>query len=101
MLMLSADATQAIKKVIASTDTGENGGLRFSVKPVDEERAKLELSLAPSPQPGDVQIEQEGAQVFLEERAVPFLEDKILDAQIDGDGTAFTILDQTTGGLPN
>ncbi|HVL49878.1 MAG TPA: hypothetical protein VM754_00045 [Actinomycetota bacterium] len=94
MLTLSEDATQAIKQVLATTETAESGGIRFSIQPMDEDRAKLELSVAASPQPGDTQIEQAGANVFLDERVVPFLDNKLLDAKIESGEAAFTILDQ-------
>ncbi|MEX2587811.1 MAG: iron-sulfur cluster biosynthesis family protein [Actinomycetota bacterium] len=95
MLTISADATQAIKQVVGSSEAGENGGIRLTMKPIDDQQAKLELSLAPNPEPGDTQVEQEGANVFLDEKVAPFLDDKILDATIDAEGPSFTILDKS------
>jgi Fe-S cluster assembly iron-binding protein IscA len=94
MLTLSADATEAIKQVVDSTEAGQNGGIRFSITPVDEDQAKLELSVAASPEPGDTRIEEQGAKVYLDPNVVPLLEDKILDGTIESGNAAFTILDR-------
>lgn len=94
MLTLSADATQAIKQVVASTEAGESGGIRFSMTPVDQEKSRLELAVASSPEPGDTLIGEPGAKVFLDPHVVPLLEDKILDATLEDQSAAFTILDR-------
>ncbi|CAN5845947.1 hypothetical protein BH23ACT12_BH23ACT12_16610 [soil metagenome] len=93
MLTLSADATQAIKEVLATTEAGENAGIRFSIVPVDEDKAKLALSVA-EPEPGDARLEQDGANVYLDQTVVPLLEDKILDVTVEAGNAAFSILDR-------
>lgn len=98
MLTLSTDATQAIKQVVSSSDAGENGGIRLTMKPVDDQQAQLELSVAANPEPGDTQVEKEGANVYLDEKVAPFLDDKILDATIDAEGPSFTIVDKSGEG---
>jgi Fe-S cluster assembly iron-binding protein IscA len=95
MLTLSADATQAIKQVVASTEAGESGGIRFSITPVDQEQSRLELAVATSPEPGDTQVGEPGAKVFLDPEVVPLLDDKILDATLEAQSAAFTILDRS------
>lgn len=94
MLTISPDAAQAVKQVVNSAEAGQNGGIRLSLKPVDEQQAKLELSLATNPEPGDTQVEQEGANVYLDEQVASFLDDKILDAKIEDEGPSFAILDK-------
>lgn len=94
MLTLSADATRAIKQVVDSTEAGENGGIRLSISPVNEDQAKLELSVATNPEPGDTRIEERGAKVYLDPNVVPLLDDKILDGTVEGGSAAFTILDR-------
>lgn len=95
MLTLSADAAQAVKQVVNSSEAGENGGIRLTLKPVDDQQAQLQLSLATSPEPGDTQVEHEGANVFMDEQVAPFLDDKVLDATIEDEGPSFTILDKS------
>lgn len=98
MLTLSADAAQAIKQVVASSEAGESGGIRVTMQPLDEDRAKLELSVASSPEPTDTMVEQEGANVYLDKKVAAFLDDKILDASLEEEGPSFSILDQSEGG---
>lgn len=95
MLTLSADAAQAVKQVVNSSEAGENGGIRLTLKPVDDQQAQLQLSLATNPEPGDTQVEHEGANVFMDEKVAPFLDDKVLDATIEDEGPSFTILDKS------
>ncbi len=94
MLTLTADATQAIKQVIASTDVGDTGGLRLYLEPAGGDSAKLGLAVTNRPEPGDTQIGQEGANVYLGQEVLPLLEDKVLDVTVQGDNAAFSILDR-------
>jgi Fe-S cluster assembly iron-binding protein IscA len=47
----------------------------------------------PTPEPGDEDeiVEEQGVQVFLEPEVVPLLDDKLLDAELDGDEVRFTV----------
>ena len=47
----------------------------------------LQVSAAPGPDANDQVIEADGAQIYLEPQAATFLEDKVLDAEVDGEGT--------------
>jgi Fe-S cluster assembly iron-binding protein IscA len=43
------------------------------------------------PGDGDEVVEENGVQVFLEPDVVPYLEDKLLDAEVDGEQVRFTV----------
>jgi Fe-S cluster assembly iron-binding protein IscA len=43
---------------------------------------------------GDEVVEEQGVQVFLEPGVVPYLEDKLLDAEITGQEVRFVVEDQ-------
>ena len=47
----------------------------------------------PAPEPGEADevVEERGVQVFLEPDVVPLLDDKLLDAELDGDEVRFTV----------
>jgi Fe-S cluster assembly iron-binding protein IscA len=47
----------------------------------------------PAPEPGEADevVNEQGAQVFLEPDVVPLLDDKRLDAELDGDEVRFTV----------
>jgi iron-sulfur cluster assembly protein len=51
-------------------------------------------SLAAGPAEDDQVIEEHGAHVFLEARAASYLDDKLLDANIDGQQVRFAVGDQ-------
>ena len=49
---------------------------------------------AEEPNDGDSVVEEQGVQVFLEPDVVPYLDDKLLDAEITGDEVRFMVEDQ-------
>lgn len=94
MFAISLSAAEAIRLIVSSSDIPEVGGIRISAEPVDEHEATLDLSLAEAPAIGDAVVEEEGAKVFLEQSAAPFLDDKILDANVEGERVSFSIVEQ-------
>lgn len=88
MLAVTDAAAQAIE-ALTSQDGQQNaqGGLRFSLQTADEAGAQLALAVAPRPEQGDsVVTADNGANVFLEQRAAQFLDDKVLDVQQNSQG---------------
>ena len=95
LLAISHDAAEMIKQVVSSAQVPDEGGIRISARPIGEESVRLELSLATSPVPGDAVVEQEGANVFVEQTVTPLLDDKMLDAAVvDADKVTFSIVEQ-------
>jgi iron-sulfur cluster assembly protein len=58
-------------------------------------QANFQLGVVPMPAEDDEVIEEQGARLFLEPEAASLLDDKVLDADLDQDRVAFTIVDQT------
>jgi iron-sulfur cluster assembly protein len=94
VLAISHGAAEVIRQLVASGQMPENGGIRISAEPIDDESMTLDLSLAPSPDPGDAIVAQEGAHVFVEQAVEPLLDDKTLDAAVQADKVTFTIVEQ-------
>lgn len=94
MLTISPDAAQAIKQIVDSSGVGEDGGLRLSVQPLDEQTANLELSVTDSPGAQDARIEEAGANVYVDPAAAQFLDDKVLGASQGEQGLAFSIVEK-------
>ena len=94
MLAISLGAAEAIKQIVSSAQIPDEGGIRISAEPIDSKNVRLDVSLAMSPEPGDGIVEQKGANVFVEEDVAPILDDKILDASIEGDQVSFSIVEQ-------
>ncbi len=82
MLILTDNATAVVKGF--ADQIPEAAGLRITAGPAEE--PALAVSPAATAEPGDAVVEQDGAQVFLDESATTLLDDKVLDARVDQDG---------------
>lgn len=84
MLTLTDTASTAVK-TIAERALGQDadGGLRIS----STDDAGYAVAIATAPEATDVVVENDGAHVFLEKTASDALTDKVLDAQLDTDGS--------------
>lgn len=88
MLTLTDTAAGVVKQLTEIDETnGPDGGLRISTQPEGAEGPGLVLSAAPAPEDGDQVLDESGARVFLDESAAVMLDDKVLDAQTDPDGS--------------
>jgi iron-sulfur cluster assembly protein len=89
MLVLTEAAAEVVKSVTSTPEAPDGAGLRIasSVRGA-EEAGTLQLTAVPGPDDNDQVIEAAGARVFLEPQAAAYLEDKVLDAQVDEQGTA-------------
>ena len=101
MLAISDSAAQVIKHVVSSAQIPDEGGIRISAEPMDDESVSLDVSLVMSPEPGDAIVEQAGANVFVEQDVAPLLDDKVLDASIEADRAAFSIVEQRKNSSSN
>ncbi len=99
MLVLTEAAAGVVKSVISTPQTPDGTGLRIvSSAPEPEDTDALQLAAAAGPGENDQVIEAAGARVFLEPQAAAYLDDKVLDAQLDEQGNAhFTLGTQDAG----
>lgn len=97
MLAISSSAAEAIKEIVTSSGIPEDGGVRITIEPIDQETARLDLELKEAAEPGDARLEQEGANVFVEQSTAMMLDGKILDASVRGDGVEFSVVDTPSG----
>jgi iron-sulfur cluster assembly protein len=89
MLVLTEAAAEAVKSVTSSPQVPDGTGLRIAPSAPDSgSPAEFQLTAALAPGEGDQVIEAAGARVFLEPQAAAYLEDKVLDAQVDEQGEA-------------
>jgi iron-sulfur cluster assembly protein len=95
VLTISPAASEAIKGLIAASDLPENAGMRISSQP--QGPGAFGLSLAPEAREADAVVEEEGATVFLDDEVAAMLDDKTLDAQIQGEQVAFRIVEGSGG----
>jgi len=83
MLTLTENAATAVKTISAQIPT-DTGGLRIRDTGPD---TGFELALAPQPEPQDTVVEASGARVFVDEVANFALADRVLDAEMNDDGS--------------
>ena len=95
MLAVTEAAAEAISALTAQGGI-QDGGLRFAMQNQSEAQAELALTVETGPADGDqVVTADDGAHVFLEERAADYLSDKVLDVQSAADGQLeFAVLEQ-------
>jgi Fe-S cluster assembly iron-binding protein IscA len=94
MLVLSDQAVQVIRDIVADGDVGPDGGLRISGSGSNGETA-LDFELAAEPVEGDEVLRVDGAVLFLDETANAVLADKTLDVHAHGDHFHFSLDEQT------
>ena len=78
MLTVTADAARAIRRL---TSEHNAGGLRIASAPSPDGdgAVSLSVSLVTGSEPGDQVVSEDGAQVFIQDRVAPLLDDKALD----------------------
>jgi len=96
VLTITTEAAEAINAIVVSSPVPE-GGLKISAKPKSDSESTLELSVVEGPTRTDNVIEEQGTRVFVEETVSDYLDDKVLDAQVEGEQIRFTLQDQTPG----
>jgi iron-sulfur cluster assembly protein len=90
MLVLTEAAAEVVKSVTSTTpQASQEAGLRISSSVPDPDSASaLQVEAVSGPGENDQVLEAVGARVFVEPQAAVFLDDKVLDAGVDGQGNA-------------
>lgn len=95
MLTITDTAAEALEAIVASdSQTADTAGLRITRGVSQDGRQALALSIADAPEPSDQVVEAHGASVFLEPDAAALLDDKQLDARVEGDQVGFLLMEQ-------
>ena len=94
MLHISPAAAEAIDAITRSVPG--SAGVRITTLPQASTNGSGPVAVFdfyPTPEPGDNDevVEEQGVQVFLEPEVVPLLDDKLLDADLEGDEVRFTV----------
>ena len=101
MLTMTDSAAEAVRRISAGSGLEPDPGLRISVGQATAEGPRLEFGLAGEAAPADQTVEEGGARIYLEEPVAEALDEKILDAQIDGDHIHFAFFDPPSGSNGN
>ena len=95
MLTITPTAAEALDTIVASVPDAPDGtGLRIAATAAENGRPALSLELAPEPAPTDQVVDGAETPVFVEAQLTGELDDKVLDAEIEGDRVGFTLLQQ-------
>jgi iron-sulfur cluster assembly protein len=93
VLAITEDAATAIDSIVTSSGLPQGAGLRITQEVNEqsgrEARTDLRLSLVESAEEGDEVLED--VQIFLEPEAAGFLDNKLLDADVEGDEVRFSL----------
>lgn len=92
MLTITQTAAEALDTIVTSVpDAPESSGLRISASAGANGQPSFRLDLAVEPEPGDQVIDGTGHPVFVDADIAAELDDKVLDAQIEGDRVGFML----------
>jgi iron-sulfur cluster assembly protein len=95
VLTFTHEAAEAIDAVVHSApNVPESAGLRIARGTAPDGKEGLELSVTDRPAPDDAVVEAEGTPVFLESTAAALLDDKVLDARVEGEQVGFLLREQ-------
>ena len=88
MLILTADAEEAIRTALEAAEAPGSAGLRIStaVHASNGTGPEVSLELVDAPATEDAVLDRHGARIFVAPEVAPRLEDKLLDAEIEPDG---------------
>jgi len=100
MLVLTKAAAEVVKSVTSTPQAVQGAGVRIVSAAEPENPGALRLTAAERPDENDQVIEAAGARVFVEPQAAVYLEDKVLDAELDDQGTAHFSLGSQDPGQP-
>lgn len=91
LLSLTDSAAEAARQLAASSGLEPEPALRISSGQPSATGTPLEISLAPAPETNDQTVDSAGATVYVEEEVAEFLDDKVLDADIEDGRIRFRI----------
>jgi iron-sulfur cluster assembly protein len=94
LLAITETAATAIKSL--TKGQRDEAGVRIAARETGDVDTpeSLKLLVVEGPAEDDQVVEQHGAHVFLEPHAASYLDDKLLDADIDGQQVRFAVSDQ-------
>jgi iron-sulfur cluster assembly protein len=96
VLTITENAEHALDAVVAAENAPEGAGMRISQGVGADGQPAVGLALVSAPEPGDSVVEDAKVPVFVAPDVADLLDNKILDAQLEGDLIAFRIGEQTS-----
>lgn len=96
MLAMTRTAAEAVEAIVSQPEVPESAVLRIVAGDAHDNGSgptrELQLALVEEPEGGDLLVED--LRISLEPATAEFLEDKVLDAEIDDEGVRFSLYAQ-------
>ncbi|MQA73573.1 MAG: hypothetical protein GEU88_04350, partial [Solirubrobacterales bacterium] len=93
MLALTENAEQAVEAIVSQSETPDGAVLRLSAAETHdngtEPSRELQLAVVDAPEEGDSVLD--GVAISVEPTTVDYLEDKVLDAEVDEGNVRFSL----------
>ena len=86
MLVLTEAAAEVVKSITDTPQAPDCTGLRITQSGPEPGANTLGLAAAAEPGDDDQVVEASGARVFMDSQAAVYLDDKVLDAEVDTQG---------------
>jgi Fe-S cluster assembly iron-binding protein IscA len=86
MLDVTEQAATVIRAIAERPELPDGAGLRIASDAASD--AGLSVAAAPEPEQGDQVVDEKGARVFVDAEVAMLLDDKVLDARVDEQGSA-------------
>jgi Fe-S cluster assembly iron-binding protein IscA len=97
MLAMTEEAAEVVKAIVERPDFPDTAVLRITKQAStgngDSPTLDLQLELVSEPPPDDVVVED--LPLSVQPEAASFLDDKVLDAEVDGDEVRFSLYSRT------
>lgn len=101
VLTLTPAAVEVVNALTSGPGVPETAGLRIASTPDTPQAGGLEVELVSEPAEPDQVVDTSGARVFVEQGAMPYVDDKVLNGELDEQGGAhFSLVEQNNGNGP-
>jgi len=101
MLAMTRSAADAVEAIVGQPEVPESAVLRIVAGEAQEDGAgaqqELTMALVAEPEDGDLVVED--VAISLDPSSAEFLEDKVLDAEVDDEGVRFKLYAQPEEGV--
>jgi iron-sulfur cluster assembly protein len=96
VLTITQAAAEVLDSLVDATTEPDSAGVRISRTAGEDGQPALHLSAVEAPEPEDAVLDggADHAPIFLEPEASELLEDKVLDARVEGDSVALLVADR-------
>lgn len=95
MLTITQTAADAMETIFAAApEVPDTAGMRITHDVGTDGRPSFRLAVVERPEESDEVVDAENVSVFLESGTSALLDDKILDARVEGDKIGFTLDEQ-------